>query len=369
MNLAITCALGLESLARKEVERLGFPVLSVADRLVRFSGGFPEAARANLWSRVGSRVWVELASGPASRYEDVFSIVSSVDWARWVPAGAPVLVTATPVRSTLEGESALQSLGKKAVMSRLSAGADGRVFEDAAVPAFHVELLLVAAELRVLADTTGPDALHKRGYRTEAGEAPLKESLAAGLVQLAGWSFREPFRDPFCGTGTIAIEAAMYAANVAPGLNRAFAFEEWPSCPEGVSDAARAEARAARMEGKAYDISASDADPVVIGMARAAAERAGVADLVKFSVADFAELSAPLSGALVTNPPYGIRMGGNEDLSPLYRRLAELFRKSPGLDGGVLTAWEGADRAFAGWKGRKFRVGGQEARFWRPKGR
>ena len=365
MQFSLTCALGLESVARKEIERLGIAVDSVTDRLVRFSGSWKDLAAVHLWSRVGSRAWVELASGPCGSFDEAFALVSGVDWKSWVPADWPVLVTATSVRSLVAGESALQSVGKKAVMSRVSGGAYGLVREDPNLPCLHVELLLVADVLRVMVDATGPDALHKRGYRALAGEAPLKESLAAGLVQLAGWDFREPFYDPFCGSGTIAIEAALYAARRAPGLARGFAFEKWPSFPQEEAVRARDEARAAAITDKAYAINASDADPAAIRLAQGAALKAGVDHLITFEMRAFVAAETR-TGALVCNPPYGLRMGAGTDLAPLYRDLSAAFTAGK-LDGGVLTAWEGAADVFTGWKGRKFRVGGQDARFWQPR--
>lgn len=364
MQLAITCALGLESVVRKEVERLGLPVTSVVDRVVRFEGDWDALAAAHLWSRTGSRVWVELASGPAKTFDQAYALIASVPWKDWLPKDWPALVTATSLRSALAAESALQAVGKKATMAAVLAGGYGLVREDPNLPSLHVELLLVGDELRVLLDATGPDALHKRSYRTQAGEAPLKESLAAGLVQLAGWSFKDPFFDPFCGSGTIAIEAALYAANMAPGLTRSFAFEKWPATPAGLPEKAREKARAAAITDKTYAIFASDEDGFAVQMAETAAKKAGVAHLIKFSIKPFVPADIAPAGALVCNPPYGVRMGAGQDLSPLYESLVGLFEKNPGLHGGVLTAWEGADAAFAGWKGRKFRVGGVDARFW-----
>lgn len=368
MQLSLTCALGLESIARKEIERLGLSIDSVTDRLVRFSGQWKDLAAVHLWSRVGSRVWIELAAGPATTFDQVFALVASVPWKEWLPKDWPALITATSVRSALVGESTLQSIGKKAVMSRVLEGAYGLVREDPNLPALHIELLLVADTLRVMIDATGSDALHKRGYRQHAGEAPLKESLAAGLVQLAGWDFREPLHDPFCGSGTIAIEAALFAVHRAPGIFRQFAFEKWPQFPEGLSETVRKEARAAEITNKTYTIFASDADAGAIGLAQEAAKKAGVDHLITFLSRDFSEIvDTPLTGALVSNPPYGVRMGAGQDLSPLYQSIKNLFEKSPNLRGGILTAWEGATNVFSGWKGRKFRVGGQEARFWQQR--
>jgi len=213
-------------------------------------------------------------------------------------------VDAISVRSELDSIPAIQKTVKKAIVTKITGDRETFLREDDAVPAIHIFVLVRENDIKILLDTSG-DPLHKRGYRTEALEAPIKESLAAAMVMLSGWRYREPFLDPFCGSGTIAIEAALIARNIPPGIARSFAFENFSWYPRTHLAEARKNAEAKIIRDKTYAIIGTDSDPEAIEIARANAERAGVADTIVWEVRDFKEYTTtPLSGTMVSNPPY-----------------------------------------------------------------
>jgi len=225
-NFVATCIGGVESLVRGELERQGIQMTYGQDKMVAFEGDMTTLTKANIWSRVANRIYVEVEKIDVTSLEMLFVVVENIDWSKWIPIGTPILVSATSNRSVITHTPSMQSIGKKAIIRSLMGGDDFWKENEHNHP-IEVFLLLVKDELHVLINTSG-DALHKRGYRTEAGEAPIKESLAAALVLFGGWKFRSPLYDPLCGSGTILIEAAMIARNIAPGLHREFDYLYFP---------------------------------------------------------------------------------------------------------------------------------------------
>ena len=264
----------------------------------------------------------------------------------------------------LESLPSIQRTVKKAIVE-MAAGKGGILTEDETLGETGVLVIISENFCRILLETTG-EPLHKRGYRKEAGEAPIKETLAAGLVLLANWRYAEPFYDIFCGSGTIAIEAAMIARNIAPGLSRNFAFERFRWISKDILVAAREKAESKIMRDKKYTIFASDRDSEIIRIAEENAARAGVADDIIFSVRDAASYtSEEMHGTLVSNPPYGDRLSP-ADLDEIYKTIASLFRKNKALLGGIITSYPDFTTHLKGageWNNRKLRNGSEEVRW------
>lgn len=304
-HFVATCINGVESLVRSELERQGIHMTYGQDRLVGFDGDMMTLTKANIWSRVANRIYIEVEKIQVTSLEMLFAVIEHIDWRQWIPVGTPILVSATSSRSVVTHTPSIQSVGKKAIIRSLM-GEDDYWKENEHSHPIEIFLLLVADELHVLINTSG-DALHKRGYRTETGEAPLKESLTAALVLFSGWKFRTPLYDPMCGSGTILIEAAMIARNIAPGLKREFDYLYFPWYDLPCHEKAVKEARTKIFE-KSYEIQGSDSDPRVLEYAMDNAHRAGVGDTIRFSESDFRHVSYQKNAHIVTNPPYGKRM-------------------------------------------------------------
>jgi putative N6-adenine-specific DNA methylase len=336
-DLLATATFGLESLVGDELAGLGFAQRTVENGQVRFAGDAVDLARCSLGLRIADRIFVVLAEFPAADFDALFEGVRGIDWRGLAPRDAAIVVNARSVKSRLASVPAIQSVAKKAIVASLTGSRQGARLGETG-PTVDVEIRLVADRAAVMLDATG-EGLHRRGYRTAAGEAPLRENLAAAIVLLSRWQPGRPFADPLCGSGTIAIEAALIGRGRAPGASRSFAAESWPFLPRAAWTRAREEARAAERLGEPMDIAASDRDGKVLELARANAARAGVADAIRFDRRDV-EAFAPSGdyGCIVTNPPYGERLGDvreaehvSQALGRLYRRLGtwSLFALSP----------------------------------------
>jgi len=337
LTLIATATFGLESVVARELEALGYESRALRPGWLSFDGDESAVARANLWLRASDRVLLRLASFPAADFDALFDGAREVPWERFLPRNARVPVRGRSVRSVLASVPACQSIVKKAIVERLktvyrleSLAEDG--------PLFPVEVALLKDEAMLVLDTTGA-GLHKRGYRLESGEAPLKETLAAGLVLLSHWNRERPFLDPFCGAGTLAIEAALIGRNRAPGRERSFAAESWPSIAPGIWKRAREQARDQEKPPLPALLEASDRDEPVIALARRSASKASVAGDIRFVRRSFSEVSNDREyGCLITNPPYGSRIGEEPEVREVYRAMPGVFRKLPTWSFFVLTA-------------------------------
>ena len=359
-NFVATCISWVESLVRGELERQEIQITYGQDKMVAFEGDVMTLSKANIWSRVANRIYIEVEKIEVTSLEMLFAVVESIDWKQWIPVGTPILVSATSSRSIVTHTPSMQSIGKKAIVRSLL-WADDFWKENEHSHPIEIFLLLVNDELHVLINTSG-DALHKRGYRTEAGEAPLKESLAAALVLFSGWKFRTPLYDPMCGSGTILIEAAMIARNMAPGLHREFDYLYFPWGDLKIHEKAQNEAREKIYE-KSYQIFGSDCDSSMIDIACKNASRAGVLDTIRFSEADISEVSYEKGSCLITNPPYGKRLG-DEKLDRLYDDLEKIFIEN-NLMGGVITSVESFPQNQKNWTKKNLMNGGEKCQFWR----
>ncbi|MCP4524110.1 MAG: class I SAM-dependent RNA methyltransferase [Candidatus Gracilibacteria bacterium] len=364
----LSTIMGVESLAKKEIERQGGEILEVVDRLITFQGGPELIPRMNFWSRVGNKMYILLAEEDnVTNFDDLFNLVNKVHWKKYFKKDFPILVKATSQRSELGAIPTIQSIGKKAIVKSLLGEKEGVIKEDPELEKMDILVLIIDNKVRILLNTSGK-ALHMRGYRTEAGEAPIKESLAAACILLSNWRFKENFYDPFCGSGTFAIEALMIARNIAPGLKRRFAFEnlnlvDWETC-----ELERANARKKRFDGE-YKIYASDIDPEMIEIAKSNALRAGQEGQISFSVQDFkSTITEGYSGTIITNPPYDKRLQIN-DIDSLYKNLDKLFRINPELKGGVITGYLEFDDLIklSDYKKRKLYNGGELCYLYRRK--
>jgi 23S rRNA (guanine2445-N2)-methyltransferase / 23S rRNA (guanine2069-N7)-methyltransferase len=325
-QLIATCAFGLEKVVMRELAALGYEAKVARPGRLAFSGDASAICRSNLWLRSADRLLVELASFAAPDFDALFDTVRELPWEEWIVQDAAIPVRGRSLKSQLASVPACQRTVKKAIVERLLRVRPGIELPESGPPA-PVEVSLVDDIASIDLDTSG-DGLHKRGYRTLAAEAQIRETLAAAMVQLSVWKPERPFVDPFCGTGTIAIEAALIGRRIAPGRNRPFAAVAYPIIPDSAWRDAREEAAGAELPELPERIIGCDASAAALKLARHHAELAGVADDIHFQQREFAELSSSRKyGCLVTNPPYGLRMGRDEEIEQLYRSFPSVLRR------------------------------------------
>ncbi|MEZ4592145.1 MAG: class I SAM-dependent RNA methyltransferase [Chloroflexota bacterium] len=337
ITLIATAKFGLEMIVKQEVQALGFAEVVVSDGRIEFQATLADIPKANLWLRTADRVLLKIAEFPAHTFDDLFEQTTALPWEAWITRDGRFPVNAKTHKSVLKSGRSCQSIVKKAVVERLKSAYQVDWFPETGAE-FTIQLALVRNQALLTLDTSGA-GLHKRGYREEAGEAPLKETFAAGLVQLSYWQPDRLLLDPMCGSGTILIEAALLGRNIAPGLHRSFAAEGWPAIPAEAWAQARAEAQAAILPGGSLQLQGSDSDPASVEIARSNAAKAGVADDIQFEVKDVRKLWIDREfGIVITNPPYGIRLAEYQQLNSIYIAVNKMFRKKDGWSIYVLTA-------------------------------
>ena len=380
-ELIVPCHFGLESICKKEIHDLGYEVSSVSDGKVQFIGDAEAIVRANIFLRTGERVLLKVGSFHAESYEDLFQGTKVLPLENFLPVDASFWVTkASSVKSKLFSPRDIQAVMKKAMVDRLASIYHQTTFsEHGAKYPFRVSLY--KDEVLLCLDTSG-ESLHKRGYRLKMGKAPIKETLAAALILLSKWRDDAPFVDPMCGAGTFPIEAAMIAANIAPGMERSFTAEEWVNLipkKEWYSALEEAEDNIDRhlLEtkenrfGKMVDIQGYDIDPTMIPVCRENAERAGVAKLIHFQERDVAKMShSKKRGYILTNPPYGERIEDKRNLPLLYTELREAFEGLSEWQLCLITAYEQAEKYLGkADKNRKIYNGMMKTYFYQYKGK
>ena len=369
MKLAATAAFGLEGLVGRELKGLGMENVEAQNARVYFEGGPLEIARSNLFLRCSDRVYMVLAEFPAITFQELFEGVSAIPWEDFIPRDGRVHMTGKCVKSTLMSVPDCQSIAKKAVVERLKKCYRlNWMPEDG--PVFRVEISVLKDRVSVLMDTSG-DGLHKRGYRILTGEAPIRETLAAALIKLSRWHPDRPLMDPMCGTGTIPVEAALIGRNIAPGLMRSFAGEAWPFLGSDCWARAREEARDALNPEQKLTIVGSDIDDKALSMARYHAKKAGVGE-IHFQRMELSEVTTQKQyGFVVTNPPYGKRLGEEKAVVNLYHTLRRVMKdKLPTWGLGVFTAFPDFERIYgkrADFR-RKLYNGKLECQFYQYKG-
>ena len=344
LTLCAPCLFGLEGLVGNELRHMDMKNVTPENGRVRFVTDEEGAARANVRSRFSERVLLELGRFPAASFDQLFEGVKALPWEDFIPQNGAFPVKGWALDSALHSIPDCQKIVKKAVADRLGkAYGASWLKEDGAVYQIQFSILKDTASLYL--DTSGT-GLHKRGYRPEQVAAPLRETLAAAMVDIAGYRGRGDFCDPFCGSGTIAVEAALSAKNRAPGINRQFAAEQWQCFDRGIWKKARDEARAREFRGK-YSIFASDIDPKAVEMARANARRAGVEDIIEFSAADATKFALRTErGVIVTNPPYGERIMDKREAERLYRDFGAAYMASENWKLYLLSSHTEFERCF-----------------------
>ena len=327
LQFAIPCLLGLESLVGDEVKKLGLADIRVENGRVLCRGEERDLARLNINLRCGARVLLVLASFRATDFETLFQGTRAVRWEDWIPREGEFPVTGYSINSTLHSVPACQSIVKKAVVERLGAAYGLQTLPETG-KRYQIRFSIMKDEVMLCLDASG-EGLYKRGYRAVGVAAPLKETLAAALVKLSHYNGRDPFCDPFCGSGTIPIEAALIAKNRAPGLDRSFAAQRWKNMDSKLWLEAGDEAMDKEFHGH-YDIWGGDIDPAAVELARHNAELAGVEDCIRFEVADAGKFHRDSEyGQLVTNPPYGERLLEKKEAEDLYRMFGAALRDLP----------------------------------------
>ena len=328
LELIATATFGLEAVVKREIEALGYKIIRSEDAKITYMGDERAIARSNLWLRSADRVLLKMGEFKALEFEDLFQQTKAVAWEDIIPADGKFTVTGTSVKSKLHSVPACQSIVKKAIVERLGSFYCIDRFEETGAE-YIVKVTILKDRVTLTIDTSGT-GLHKRGYRVCDVAAPIKETLAAAMVQLSFWKAGRLLVDPCCGSGTIPIEAAMIGRNIAPGLNRKFASQEWDIIPPEIWK----EERKAAFEAIDYDadirIEASDISGRAVEAAIENAAEAGVDDCVEFKKMDMARLTAEEEGGIViTNPPYGERIGEKKQIEAIYSAYNEFYRKNP----------------------------------------
>lgn len=327
LEFVVPCLLGLEGLVAGELRRLNLSDVQAENGRVFCRGAVADIPRLNLNLRTGARVMLVAGRFPAPTFDALFEGTKAIPWEDYIRLGDSFPVKGYTIDSALHAVSASQSIVKKAVCARLGAKYGLEVLPETG-PVHQIRFAIQKDEAVLMLDTSG-EGLFKRGYRAVGVEAPLRETLAAAMVTLSRYRGRDPFRDPFCGSGTIAIEAALIAKNRAPGLERSFAAQKWGWVPSQLWMDAADEAISKEFDGE-YDILGSDIDPRAVEIARSNAVKAGVEDMVRFEVADARAFSVSSPrGRIVTNPPYGERLMEKSEAEELYRAFGRTYAALP----------------------------------------
>ena len=336
LTYCVPCLFGLEGLVARELTRLGMDDVRAQDRRVFFSGGFDAMARANLNLRMGERVMILLARFPVMTFEDLYQGVKAIALERFIPRDGAFPVKGYSLDSQLHSVPDCQAIAKKAAVDRLGARY-GLTWLPETGETYQLRFSIMKDICEVFLDTSGV-SLHKRGYRAVGNEAPLHETMAAAMVNLARYRGRDFFWDPFCGSGTIVIEAALTALNRAPGLNRDFAAQKWACVPQAVWTDARQEAKDLEFRGE-YHILGTDIDPASLSIAIANAKKAGVSNCIEFREGDATKLPLPApGGVIVCNPPYGERMMEQRAAQQLMRAFGRHLRYADGWSKYIISS-------------------------------
>ena len=355
-ELIATATFGLEAVVRREIEGLGYEILKTEDGKVTFAGDERAIVRSNLWLRCADRVLLKACEFEALTFEDLFQGIRAFAWEDIIPADGKFTVTCSTVKSKLHNPPAIQSVSKKAIVERMGRAYGIEQFPETGAE-YTVKVTLLKDRATVTIDTSGT-GLHKRGYRTAPVDAPMKETLAAALVLLSFYRSGRALADPCCGSGTIPIEAAMIGMNIAPGLSRTFASEAWSLIPQEIWKEERANAYAAIAE-MPVSIYASDIDPKAVHAARVNAEEAGVDMCIRFTRADVRDLDVSAlqdeHGMIITNPPYGERIGEQDEIDGVFKALRRFCRDNPGWSLFVITPDKDAEKKIMGRRANRRR--------------
>ncbi|MCI7677262.1 MAG: class I SAM-dependent RNA methyltransferase [Streptococcus orisratti] len=326
-NLVATAASGIEAVVGKEIRNLGIEC-QVDNGKIRFKGGVESIAMTNLWLRAADRIKIVVGEFSARSFEELFQGVFALDWENYLPLGAKFPISkAKCVKSKLHNEPSVQAITKKAIVKKLQKiyhRPEGVPLQENGAE-FKIEVSLLKDKATIMIDTTG-SSLFKRGYRVEKGGAPIKENMAAAIIELSNWFPDKPLIDPTCGSGTFCIEAAMIGMNIAPGFNRDFAFEAWPWVDKDLVQRVRDEADAKANYDIELDIMGCDIDARMVEIAKKNAEEAGLGDVIKLKQMRLQDLKTDkINGVIVSNPPYGERLLDDKAVDVLYNEMGQTF--------------------------------------------
>lgn len=328
IDLIATTAFGLESIVANELKNLGYEQIKVENGRVDFTADLCAVARCNLWLRSADRVLVKAGEFEARTFEELFENTKALPWADWLPENAAFPVEGKSIQSKLFSISDCQAIVKKAVVEKMKQRYPRKWFEENG-PRYRLQVALLKDKVTLTIDTSGA-GLHKRGYRKLSAQAPLKETLAAALVSISRWKADRALIDPFCGSGTILLEAALIGRNIAPGLDRDFAAEAWPQISAGIWKQAREEARDAILHQQPLGIMGYDIDSSVLDMARFHAKQLGLHKDISFQQREVRQLRSKYNyGYLITNPPYGERIADLNEVEKLYHEMGSIFKTLP----------------------------------------
>ncbi len=344
LNLVATSAFGLESIVVHELKKIGVEKTEVENGRISFQGDYSTVVKSNLWLRCADRVLIKLGTFKAYDFEQLFQGALAIEWENFIPVNGKMHVIGKAVNSKLHSVPDCQAIVKKAIVESMKRKHKQEWFDESG-PTYRIEISMLKDVATLTLDTSG-DGLHKRGYREAQGEAPLKETLAAGLVDLSRWKPDRVFADPMCGSGTIAIEAAMKGKNIAPGLIRSFSSEEWPEISASLWKTHREEAEDL-ISKNPMEIFASDIDKRVFDAAVNNAKKARVGDSIVFQKKPLSEFSSSKKyGCLVCNPPYGERMQSEREVHELYSEMGRVFSKLDSWSLFIMTSNENFEKSF-----------------------
>lgn len=343
-KLIATSTFGIEGVTAKELKALGYENLKTENGKVHFSGDEMDIAIANIHLRTADRVLINMAEFEARSFEELFQGTKKVKWSDIIPKNGVMHVVGKSVKSTLYSVPDCQSIVKKAIVTQMSEAYGIDTFSEDG-PVYKIEVSILKDKVTLTIDTSGA-GLHKRGYRENSGAAPLKETLAAAMVLLSRWKEDYLLVDPFCGSGTILIEACMIMQNMAPGLNREFVSETWPTMPKDVFDQVREGARRS-IKDKDLKLIGYDIDQRVLKTAKSNARKAGVFKYIEFQERDFRNFSNKHKyGFIISNPPYGERLSDAKEVKELYTIFGQYKKRYQDWEFNILTSFEDFEKAF-----------------------
>ncbi|SEF56950.1 putative N6-adenine-specific DNA methylase [Caloramator fervidus] len=343
-SIVATCAFGIEGILKEEIINLGYKDIKVDNGKVVFEGEERDIARCNIWLRTADRIFIKITEFKAETFEELFQGTKAVNWGDILPKDAKIHVVGKSVKSKLFSVSDCQAIVKKAIIESMKNKYNIEWFEETGAE-YKIEVSLLKDMATISLDTSGI-GLHKRGYRQLSGDAPLRETLASALVYISKWDPKRVLADPLCGSGTILIEAAMIGKNIAPGINRQFAMENWPNFNKNVWIEERELAKS-KMNEEEFLLLGSDIDGKILKVARENAKKAGVDKYIAFQKLPVEEFrSRKKYGVIITNPPYGERLMEKREVEKLYRKMGEVFSKLDTWSFFVLTAHPEFQRYF-----------------------
>jgi putative N6-adenine-specific DNA methylase len=326
VELIATAAFGLEAIVAHELRKLGYEELKVENGRVSFMADIAAIPRCNLWLRTADRLLIKMGEFEARTFDELFEKTKALNWNDWIPGDAQFPVEGKSIKSQLFSVPDCQAIVKKAIVEKMKQKHTIDWFPETG-PRYRVEVALLSDRATLTIDSSGA-GLHKRGYRKLSGDAPLKETLAAALIDISRWKPDRALIDPFCGTGTIPIEAALIGRNIAPGLGRVFVAESWPQIPARIWKQHRDEARDMIVQDQPLGIRGIDIDPNAIKLANYHAKEAGINNLISFHQGEARDLNSRYKyGYLISNPPYGERLSERDEVERLYREMTPVFQR------------------------------------------